>query len=107
MVSEFAFMMRVATIEDQGGLHMMETFWDCLLMVVVIIMQDKEDMDNSSQNKDQSMLEVMWILALVGALGISPSIILGSLAMLQLIWSGSSSFMEVMLERWIQEVSTS
>ena len=40
MVSEFTSMMGVATIEDQGGFHMMETSWDCLL-VVVIIMQDK------------------------------------------------------------------
>ena len=39
--------------------------------MVVIIMQDNEDMDNSSHNKDQSMLEVVWILALVGAVSTS------------------------------------
>ena len=70
MVSEFTSMMGVATLEGQGGFHTMETFWDCLL-VVVIILQDKEDMDNSSHNKDQSMLEVVWILALVGAVSTS------------------------------------
>ena len=68
MVSEFISMMAVAIIEDLGGT--METFWDCLL-VVVIILQDKEDMDNSLHNKDQSMLEVVWILALVGAVSTS------------------------------------
>ena len=46
-------------------------------------------------NKEQSMLELVLIVTLVGALGISPSI-MGSLAMLHLIWSDSSSLTEVM-----------
>ena len=58
MVSEFTSMIWMATIEDQGGFHMIETFWECLL-VVVIIMSSLATLHLILSNSN-SFIEVIW-----------------------------------------------